>query len=211
MLAGYPADMLEPSQAATLGLTDGRRQGLRDRLSLGRADDNDLRLADRSVSRHHAVLFWTDGRWCIEDRASVNGTFVNGTRVPFGSTHPLRHGDRIRLGTEELVFSWPADARDPDRTEQIQALPAAVEVSLSPFQRQVVGALCGAWLSTGDMAGMPSNREIAAALGTPHAVESVKAALRRIYAKTGLAELPANEKRRALCRLAHEHGWLELG
>jgi hypothetical protein len=194
-----------------LDLGDGRKHGLRNRLTLGRADDNDVRLSARGVSRHHALLVWAEGRWCIEDRGSVNGTFVNGTRVPFGSPHPLRHGDRIRLGTEELVFSWPADARDPDRTDRFEALPAAVEVSLSPFQRQVVAALCGAWLSTGDMAGMPSNREIATALGTPEAEGSVKAALRRIYAKTGLAGLPAHEKRRALCRLAHEQGWLDLG
>lgn len=203
--------MVEVGSDAMLDLGDGRRQGLRDRLTLGRADDNDVRLSSRDVSRHHAVLFWTNGRWCVEDRGSVNGTFVNGTRVPFGSPHPLRHGDRIRLGSEELVFSWPADARDPDRTEQFRALPAVVEVSLSPFQRQVIAALCGAWLSTGDMAGMPSNREIARALGTPDAEGSVKAALRRIYAKTGLAGRPAHEKRRALCRLAHEQGWLDVG
>jgi len=196
---------------ATLDLGDGRKQGLRDRLTLGRAEDNDVRLNGRGVSRHHAVLRWSDGRWCLEDRGSVNGTFVNGTRVPFGAAHPLRHGDRVRLGTEVMVFSWPGEARDPDRTDQLDAVPAAVDVTLSSFQRQVVAALCGAWLSTGDMAGMPSNREIAAALGTPDAEGSVKAALRRIYAKTGLIGRPAHEKRRALCRLAHEHGWLDVG
>jgi hypothetical protein len=203
--------MVELGSDARLDLQDGRKQGLRDRLTLGRAEDNDVCLSGRGVSRHHAVLRWSNGRWCLEDRGSVNGTFVNGTRVPFGTPHPLRHGDRIRLGTEEIVFSWPGDAHDPDRTEQFEAVPAAVAVTLSPFQRQVVAALCGAWLSTGDMAGMPSNREIAAALGTPGAEGSVKAALRRIYAKTGLAGRPAHEKRRSLCRLAHEQGWLDVG
>jgi ribosomal protein S18 acetylase RimI-like enzyme len=55
---------------------------------------------------------------------------------------------------------------------------------------------------------LPSNEQIAAAIGTPEAAGSVKAALRRIYAKAGIAELPPHAKRRALCRAARTRGWL---
>jgi hypothetical protein len=36
----------------------------------------------------------------------------------------------------------------------------------------------------------------------------VKAALRRIYAKAGLSDQPAHAKRRALCRVARQRGWV---
>jgi hypothetical protein len=36
----------------------------------------------------------------------------------------------------------------------------------------------------------------------------VKAALRRVYAKAGVSVLPAHAKRRALCRIARQRGWI---
>lgn len=188
-------------------VAEGRRHPLRHELTIGRDAGNDIVLAHTTVSRAHARLTYTNERWCIEDLGSANGTFVNGVRVPFGAPHPLRDGDRVGVGSAGLVFAWPAERDDPERTDEHEALdPAAVR--LSPFQLQVVQALCGAWLSDGDRDLVASNAQIAAALGTPGAEASVKAALRRVYAKTGLSELPAHAKRRALCRVARAQGWL---
>ena len=50
-------------------------------LRIGRADDNDIVLADLSVSRHHAELRNVAGRYEIADLDSHNGTFLNGARV----------------------------------------------------------------------------------------------------------------------------------
>ena len=55
---------------------------------------------------------------------------------------------------------------------------------------------------------LPSNQEIAAELGRPGATVTVKAALRRIYAKAGISDQPAHAKRRALCRIARQRGWV---
>jgi hypothetical protein len=175
-------------------------------LSIGRDAANALVLEDTTVSREHARLEFADGRWLLEDLGSANGTFVNGERIPFGARRPLRHGDRIGVGAAELVFSWPAERDDPDRTDAKEALQPAP--ALSPFQRQVVRALCGAWVGSDDLDALPTNDQIAATLGTPDAGESVKAALRRVYAKAGLSHLPSHAKRRALCRLARRNGWL---
>jgi hypothetical protein len=81
-------------------------------------------------------------------------------------------------------------------------------VQLSAFQRQVVQALCGPWLAGASLETLPSNEEIAAKLGTPDATGTVKAALRRIYAKAGLSDQPPHAKRRALCRVARQNGWI---
>ena len=194
---------------AGLLLADGQERELQGELTLGRDDSNSIVLSATSVSREHAVLRLAGNRWFIEDRGSANGTWVNDTRVPFGAPHPLRHGDLIRLGSELLTFSWPADLDDPNRTEALsEPLPDVPDVDLSPFQKQVVRCLCGAWLGGESLDALPSNEQIAAQLGTPGATDTVKAALRRIYAKAGLTHLPAHAKRRTLCRLAHQHGWL---
>lgn len=193
-------------QAGVL-VAEGREHPLEHALSIGRDPDNGIVLLARTVSRRHAILTFVDGRWLIEDRGSVNGTFVNGIRVPFGAPHPLRHGDRIAIGDVPLSFSWPAQRDDPDRTDEREAL-AAPAAALSPFQRQVVAALCGAWMGDETVDTLPTNEQIAATLGLPGAGDAVKAALRRIYLKAGLTHLPPAEKRRTLCRVARSSDWL---
>ena len=66
-------------------------------LRIGRANDNDIVLADLSVSRHHAELRHDgDGRYAIVDLDSSNGTFLNGARVIF--TSPVTEQDIIGIG-----------------------------------------------------------------------------------------------------------------
>jgi pSer/pThr/pTyr-binding forkhead associated (FHA) protein len=198
----------EARGTGSLTFPDGREQPLRENLTIGRGADNHIRLRSKTVSRRHALLKFEEGRWYIEDRGSVNGTFVNETRLPFGVAHPLRHADRITVGSETLVFSWPAEAEDTETTDRLEQPVTEPSSALSPFQIQVVRALCGAWLRGTELDRLPSNEQIAAQLGTPDASEAVKASLRRIYAKAGLSDVPPHAKRRMLCRVARQRGWL---
>lgn len=191
-----------------LTFPDGTEHELKESVTIGRDVSNDLTFASASVSREHAAIIFRDARWYIEDRGSFNGTFLNGTRVQPGMPLPLRHADRIGIGAETVLFSWPAQLRDPDTTEPLEEIAPGNGAQLSPFQRQVVQALCGPWLAGASLESLPSNEQIAAQLGTPGATGTVKAALRRIYAKAGLSEQPAHAKRRALCRVARQRGWL---
>jgi pSer/pThr/pTyr-binding forkhead associated (FHA) protein len=191
-----------------LTLPDGTEHELRDRIEIGRDPKNDVVLDSSAVSREHAGVVLREGRWYLEDRGSFNGTYLNGTRVVPGTPMPLRHADRIEIGSEALIFSWPAERDDPDTTEPLHDVAGSNDTQLSVFQRQVVQALCGPWLAGASLETLPSNEEIAAQLGTPGATGTVKAALRRIYAKAGLSDQPAHAKRRALCRVARQNGWI---
>jgi len=194
--------------AIWLTFSDGREHELVDSVTIGRGAKNDLAFASPAVSREHAAITFRDGRWFIEDRGSFNGTFLNGIRVQPGTPLPLRHADRIGLGSETILFSWPAQIRDPDTTETLEEVGTSDSTQLSSFQRQVVQCLCGPWLAGASLESLPSNQQIAAELGTPGATGTVKAALRRIYAKAGLSDQPAHAKRRALCRVARQRGWV---
>lgn len=191
-----------------LTFAEGREHELVGDVTIGRGAKNDLALASPTVSREHAEITCRDGRWFIADRGSFNGTFLNGTRVQPGTPLPLRHADRIGLGSETILFSWPAQLRDPDTTEALEEVGPSDSAQLSSFQRQVVQCLCGPWLAGASLETLPSNQQIATELGTPGATGTVKAALRRIYAKAGLSDQPAHAKRRALCRVARQRGWV---
>ena len=196
------------ASAAGLILPDGSERALGPEFTIGRAEDNDLTIEKPTVSRHHAVVSEEGDRWFLEDRGSFNGTFVNGQRIQAGAKVPLRHGDRIGFGAESIVFSAPESLIDPEVTTALQTGPPAMTRPLSPFQRQVVEALCSSWLAGGSLDELPTNEEIAARLGTPGATETVKAALRRAYAKAGLTEGSPYSKRRALCKIARQRGWI---
>ena len=196
-----------PKAKTSLLLPSGGEHPLRDQARIGRAEGNDLVLADRAISRLHAVLNHQGGRWFIADCGSFNGTLLNGIRLHPGTANPLRHGDRIGLGSMTLVFSSPSQLEDAERTDTLEGL-APASASLSPYQRQVVACLCERWLKGGRLEDLPSNEEIAARLGTPDAVASVKASLRRAYAKAGLSAHPPFAKRQALCQIARQRNWI---
>jgi predicted component of type VI protein secretion system len=191
-----------------LTLPDGTEHELTGAVTIGRDPKNDIAFPSTSVSREHAAVVFRDGRWYLEDRGSFNGTFLNGTRVQPGTPLPLRHFDRVGIGGETLLFSWPAQLEDPDTTQPLEEPAAPDGAQLSAFQRQVVQCLCAPWLAGASLESLPSNEQIAAQLGTPGATGTVKAALRRAYAKAGLSEQPAHAKRRALCRVARQRGWV---
>jgi hypothetical protein len=73
-------------------------------LVLGRARDCDLRIGDVNVSRRHAELRQEGTTYWIVDLGSMNGTQVNGRRV---ERKKLDEGDRITLGSTEIVFGRP--------------------------------------------------------------------------------------------------------
>ena len=195
-------------EPAALILPDGRELTLEGDVSIGRDQVNQVRLESKTVSRRHALVVTREGKWWIADTGSFNGTFLNEHRVPPGVALQLRHADRIRLGSEVLVFSAPIQLSDADRTEPHEQVATTTGPALSPFQLQVVRALCADWLDGGTLDELPSNEEIAATLGTPGASATVKAALRRAYAKAGLTSGTPHAKRRALCRVARQRGWI---
>jgi Protein of unknown function (DUF3662)/FHA domain len=68
---------------------------------VGRLSTNDVVLSDPNVSRRHAEIDRSRGRWTVTDLGSTNGTTVNGKAVKENNLHD---GDRLGFGTSELIF-----------------------------------------------------------------------------------------------------------
>ena len=180
---------------------------MRDGLTVGRAPEVGFRIDDPSVSREHAVVKRSQSFWTVSDCGSRNGTLLNGTRIPMYVDCPLRDGDRLEFGGVAVsVKLEESDHVDATKAMSLSGVrDSTLADALSPYQLQVVRCLAEPWVHGGEPA---TNAEIAGALGTPLAVDAVKAALRRAYVKTGLAGLPTHTKRRELCRVAQDRRWL---
>ena len=85
--------------------------------SIGRGDGNDVRIRDDTVSLSHATLLLKRGAWFVADLRSMNGTFVDGSRV--SGERELHTGACLRLGGVELTFraidSGPPRPAEPSR------------------------------------------------------------------------------------------------
>jgi len=69
---------------------------------IGRSPECQITIEDPLVSRQHARIAVRSDRAFVMDLGSRNGVRVNGELIR-GDT-PLRHNDRVRLGTQDLVF-----------------------------------------------------------------------------------------------------------
>jgi hypothetical protein len=71
-------------------------------VTVGRADDNDLVLADPEVSRHHARLEPDGEGWRAIDLGSTNGTWVNGVRLNMAT---IAVGDEVAFGASRYTVA----------------------------------------------------------------------------------------------------------
>ena len=77
-----------------------------ERMSVGRADDNQLIIAEDSVSSHHGEFTFDGSSWTLTDLGSTNGTKIGGSRV---DTVNLTPGGAFQLGNVNCVFVGDAE------------------------------------------------------------------------------------------------------
>jgi hypothetical protein len=171
------------------------------RFTIGRRAGNALTLDwDAKVSRVHAALERVGDEWVLtDDGLSQNGTFLNGRRLL--SRKRLVDGDHIGVGGTDIVFHDPATEAASTETELDLELRLA-EV-LTPGQREVLVALCRPFAAS-EIAGPATNQQIAEELGVT--LDTVKSALRGLFALFGLEDLPQNQKRASLALEALRSG-----
>ena len=93
----------------------------KERYTVGRLPDNDVRIDNAAVSGHHGLLINILNDSFLEDLNSTNGTYVNGKLI---KKHALTHGDVITIGHHYLRFVDSqvegSDQDDFERTLVIQ-------------------------------------------------------------------------------------------
>jgi hypothetical protein len=88
-------------EIVTLTIAGRKQEVTSPRVVLGRSRTCDVYVADLNVSRRHAELRQEGATYWVVDLGSTNGTVVNGKQV---ERERLRDGDRITLGSTEIIF-----------------------------------------------------------------------------------------------------------
>jgi pSer/pThr/pTyr-binding forkhead associated (FHA) protein len=72
--------------------------------SVGRCSHNDIYINDFTVSRQHAIIYYRNGSYFIQDLESRNGTKVDGIQLTDRAVE-LTNGCRIIIGLTQYIFS----------------------------------------------------------------------------------------------------------
>lgn len=73
----------------------------KERYTIGRLPDNDVRIDNPAVSGHHSLIINILNDSFLEDLSSTNGTYVNGRLI---KKHALQHGDIVTIGHHQIRF-----------------------------------------------------------------------------------------------------------
>ena len=131
--AGAQADEL--LLVVVSGSARGKRVKLGERLTVGKAADNDLVLPDDTVSRHHCELERTPLGIIVRDLGSTNHTRVGRTAV---REAVIESGSTIVVGNVELLLRG-----EPNRTQVLpsEATSFGEALGTSLSMRQIFGVL----------------------------------------------------------------------
>src|SRR6266496_5803887 len=80
---------------------------VKDLTLVGRKEDCDLRLYNKSVSKLHCVIVRTDGLLLLRDLGSTNGTRVNGQRIRRAALLP---NDQLSIAGYKFRVQFGPDA-----------------------------------------------------------------------------------------------------
>ncbi len=92
------------------GLTPGERIDLFGGVTIGRADEADVRISDRFASGLHCRIHTRGNAYYLEDLDSTNGTYLNGAELHGESA--LYDMDEIAIGDTEMRFELTIDGQD---------------------------------------------------------------------------------------------------
>ena len=94
----------------------------KERYTVGRLPDNDVRIDNPAVSGHHSLIINILNDSFLEDLNSTNGTYVNGKLI---KKHALQHGDVITIGHHQLRFAdQQVSEPEQDEFEKTMVIPA---------------------------------------------------------------------------------------
>jgi len=120
-------------------------------LTIGRSEDNAVRVEGMLVSRHHARIVRQGNDYVLYDLESMNGTYVNGRRI---AHHVLQPGDQILIGPAVLAFQVPGVVvstqapSPPARTPSVAYAPGGTLKDYQLGERLGVGGMAEVFRAT---------------------------------------------------------------
>jgi len=105
----------------------------KERYTIGRLPDNDIRIDNPAVSGHHSLIINILNDSFLEDLNSTNGTYVNGKLI---KKHALQNGDVITVGHHQLRFADTHSAEaEPDEFEKTMIITPGSAMATKAAQK----------------------------------------------------------------------------
>jgi FHA domain len=105
----------------------------KERYTIGRLPDNDVRIDNPAVSGHHSLIINILNDSFLEDLNSTNGTYVNGKLI---KKHALQHDDVVTVGKHQLIY---VDA-DNEQVEEDDEFARTMVIDSSEMANRANGA-----------------------------------------------------------------------
>lgn len=87
---------------------------------LGRAPESHIKIEDLKVSRQHATLQFSEGSLFLLDKASTNGTSLNGERLLPQQWNQIKPGDQLKLGDSYFQLTQALDSKSIDLSSKAE-------------------------------------------------------------------------------------------
>src|SRR6266550_2181640 len=117
----------------------------KERYTIGRLPDNDIRIDNAAVSGHHSLIINILNDSFLEDLNSTNGTYVNGKLI---KKHAMQHGDVITVGHHQLRFVDSQDGVAVDQAAKAVAAkrpPSGIPENATALPKAKLQVLSGAF------------------------------------------------------------------
>jgi pSer/pThr/pTyr-binding forkhead associated (FHA) protein len=101
----------------------------------------------KTISRRHAQITFSEGRYFIEPLAEQNPVFLNGKELPVHNKREIRNGDKLAFGNNKLTMTFSTQSqlvsRSVARGPVVQPVsqPASAPVASTPIQQSVPPAM----------------------------------------------------------------------
>lgn len=81
--------------------------------TIGRAADNDIRILEKDISRHHAQLIKKEEKVFVLDLASLQGVFIDGEQIDPGVEVEITKESEVKIGKTILAFQKQSRVKEP--------------------------------------------------------------------------------------------------
>ncbi|HBG66860.1 MAG TPA: FHA domain-containing protein [Treponema sp.] len=102
---GQHLDKIAEAQQVSYLVFNKKKIELVAKISIGRESDNDIVIDSKLASRHHCIIQKIRDAYFLKDENSTNGTYINGRRIPSDKYVRLNVGDKVTVGSSNIVMA----------------------------------------------------------------------------------------------------------
>jgi pSer/pThr/pTyr-binding forkhead associated (FHA) protein len=90
----------------------------------------------RTVSRNHAQVTFSEGRYFVEPLAEHNPVFLNGKEIPVNSKREIKHNDKLAIGRHKITMVFETQKAGASAVSELKSQDATMMPSFSPEPAQ---------------------------------------------------------------------------